>query len=118
MFHLRRRAGRRRRERRALQRLRRAGATRRRGHCRKCVQAAVTRAAALDSFDPGVGLCLEASIDEIQLRHALILAVNGTEAALIRDFVVRRREPDGGFVWHVPSSFLDDEELTPDAPAK
>jgi hypothetical protein len=88
------------------------------GHCRKCVQAAVTRAAALDSFDLGVGLCLEASIDEIQLRHALILAVNGTEAALSRDFVVRRREPDGGFVWHVPSSFLDDEELTPDAPAK
>jgi hypothetical protein len=66
----------------------------------------------------GVGLCLEASIDEIQLRHALILAVNGTEAALSRDFVVRRREPDGGFVWHVPSSFLDGEELTPDAPAK
>jgi len=32
-----------------------------------------------------VGLWLEASIDEIQLRHALILAVNGTEAALIRD---------------------------------
>jgi hypothetical protein len=53
-----------------------------------------------------------------QLRHALILAVNGTEAALSRDFVVRRREPDGGFVWHVPSSFLDDEELTPDAWAK
>jgi hypothetical protein len=89
-----------------------------RGHCRKCVQAAVTRAAALDSFDLGVRLCLEASIDEIQLRHALILAVNGTEAALIRDFVVRRREPDGGFVWHVPSSFLDDEELTSDGPAK
>jgi hypothetical protein len=40
----------------------------------------VTRAAALDSFDPGVGLCLEASSDEIQLRHALILAVDGTEA--------------------------------------
>ena len=89
-----------------------------RGHCRKCVQAAVTRAAALDSFDLGVRLCLEASIDEIRLRHALILAVDGTEAALIRDFVVRRREPDGGFVWHVPSSFLDDEELTPGAPAK
>jgi hypothetical protein len=46
----------------------------------------VTRAAALDSFDLGVGLCLEASIDEIQVRHALVLAVNGTEAALIRDF--------------------------------
>jgi ribosomal protein L40E len=46
-----------------------------RGHCRKCVPA-VTRAAALDSFDPGVGLCLEAGIDEIQLRHALILTVN------------------------------------------
>jgi hypothetical protein len=87
------------------------------GHCRKRVRAAVTRAAALDSFDPGVGLCLEASIDEIQWRHALILAVD-TEAALIRDFVVRRREPDGGFVWHVASSFLDDEELTPGAPAK
>jgi hypothetical protein len=65
-----------------------------------------------------VGLCLEASIDEFQLRHALILAVDGTEAALIRDFVVRRREPDGGFVWHVPSSFLDDGGLAPDAPAK
>jgi hypothetical protein len=88
------------------------------GHCRECVQAAVTRAAGLDSIELGVGLCLEASIDEIQLRHALILAVNGTEAALSCDFVVRRREPDGGFVWHVPSSFLDDEELTPDAPAK
>jgi hypothetical protein len=36
----------------------------------------------------------------------------------MRDFVVRRREPDGGFVWHVPSSFLDDEGLAPDAPAK
>jgi hypothetical protein len=45
----------------------------------------VTRAAALDSFDLGVGLCLEASIDEMKLRHALILAVDGTEAALIRD---------------------------------
>ena len=77
----------------------------------------MTRAAALDSFDLGVGLCREASIDEIQVRHALVLAVNGTEAALIRDFVVRRRRPDGGFVWRVPSSFLDDEELTPDAPA-
>jgi hypothetical protein len=76
----------------------------------------VTRAAALDSFDLGVGLCLEASIDEIQVRHALVLAVNGTEAALIRDFGVRRREPDGGLVWHVPSSFLEAEELTPDAP--
>jgi hypothetical protein len=54
------------------------------GHCRQCVQAAVTRAAVLDSFELGVGLCLEASIDEIQLRHALILAVNGTEAALSR----------------------------------
>ena len=62
----------------------------------------MTRAAALDSFDLGVGLCHEASIDEIQVRHALVLAVNGTEAALIRDFVVRRREPDGGFVWARP----------------
>ncbi len=76
----------------------------------------MTRAAALDSFDLGVGLSPEASIDEIQVRHVLVLAVNGSEAALIRDFVVRRREPDGGFVWRVPSSFLDDEELTPDAP--
>jgi hypothetical protein len=81
-----------------------------RGHCRKCVGEAVTRAAALDSFDLGVRLCLEAGIDEIQLRHALVLAVNGTEGALIRDFVVRRREPDGGLVWHVPSSFLDDRK--------
>jgi len=62
-----------------------------RGHCRKCVLAAVTRVAALDSFDLGVGLCLEASIDEIQLRHVLIPAVHGTGAALSRDFVVRRR---------------------------
>jgi hypothetical protein len=80
-----------------------------RGHCRKCVGEAVSRAAALDSFDLGVGLCLEARIDEIQLRHALILVVNGDEGELIRDFVVRRREPDGSFVWHVPSSFLDDQ---------
>jgi hypothetical protein len=29
-----------------------------------------------------------------------------------------RRASDGGFVWHVASSFLDDEELTPGAPAK
>lgn len=88
------------------------------GHCRKCVGEAITRAAALDSFDFGVGLCLEAGLDEIQLRHALILALNGTEGTMIRDFVVRRREPGGGFVWHVPSSFLDDEEATTDAPGE
>jgi hypothetical protein len=88
------------------------------GHCRKCVGKAVTRAAALDSFDLGVGLCLEAGLDEIQLRHALILALNGTEGTMIRDFVVRRREPGDSFVWHVPSSFLDDEEGTPDAPGE
>ena len=37
-----------------------------RGHCRKCVGEAVTRAAALDSFDLGVRLCLEAGIEETQ----------------------------------------------------
>jgi hypothetical protein len=74
--------------------------------------------AALDSFDLGVGLCLAAGLDEIQLRHALILALNGTEGTMIRDFVVRRREPGDSFVWHVPSSFLDDEEGTPDAPGE
>jgi hypothetical protein len=40
-----------------------------------------------------VGLCLEAGIDEIQLRDALILGVNGTEAALIRGFVVSAASP-------------------------
>ena len=78
----------------------------------------MTRAAALDSFDLGVGLCHEASIDESRCGTRWSWRSTGTEAALIRDFVVRRREPDGGFVWRVPSSFLDDEELTPDAPAR
>jgi hypothetical protein len=71
----------------------------------------------VDSFDLGVGLCLEASIDEIQLRRADPGGRRDRGGADPR-FVVGRGEPDGGFVWHVPSSFLDDEELTPDAPAK
>jgi hypothetical protein len=79
-----------------------------RGHCRKCVEAAVARAAALDSFDLGVRLCLDAGLDEIQLRHALGLAINGDEGVLVRDFVIRRRDPEDGFAWHVPSSFLED----------
>ena len=66
----------------------------------------VGRAAALDSFDHGAVLCLAAGLDELQLRHAQILVVDEAEGAMMRDFVVRRREPDGGFAWHVPSSFL------------
>jgi hypothetical protein len=54
--------------------------------------------------------CLAAGLDEVQLRRAQILVVDGAEGAMIRDFVVRRREPDGGFAWHVPSSFL--KEIT------
>jgi hypothetical protein len=72
------------------------------------VTEAVGRAAALDSFDHGALLCLAAGLDEVQLRHALILVVDETAGPMIRDFVVRRREPDGGFVWHVPSSFLEE----------
>lgn len=53
-------------------------------------------------------LCLAAGLDEVQLRHALILVVDEAAATMIRDFVVRRREPDGGFIWHVPSSFLEE----------
>jgi hypothetical protein len=72
------------------------------------VTEAVGRAAALDSFDHGAVLCLAAGLDEVQLRHAQILVVDEAEGAMVRDFVVRRREPDGGFAWHVPSSFLED----------
>ena len=69
---------------------------------------AVGRAAALDYFDHGAVLCLDADLDEVQLRHAQILVVDEAEGAMIRDFVVRRREPDGGCAWHVPSSFLNE----------
>jgi hypothetical protein len=72
------------------------------------VTEAVGRAAALDSFDHAALLCLAAGLDEVQLRHALILVVDEAAGAMIRDFVVRRREPDGGFIWHVPSSFLEE----------
>jgi hypothetical protein len=76
--------------------------------CVRCVTVAVGRAAALDSFDHGAVLCLAAGLDELQLRHAQIMVVDEAEGALLHDFVVRRREPDGGFAWHVPSSFLGD----------
>ena len=79
-----------------------------RGRCVRCVTEAVGRAAALDSFYHGAVLCLAAGLDELQLRHAQIMVVDEAEGALLHDFVVRRREPDGGFVWHVPSSFLSD----------
>ena len=69
---------------------------------------AVGRAAALDYFDHGAVLCLAADLDEVQLRHAQILVVDEAEGAMIRDFVVRRREPHGSFAWHVPSSFLNE----------
>jgi hypothetical protein len=78
------------------------------GRCVRCVIEAVGRAAALDSFDRGAVLCLAAGLDELQLRHAQIMAVDEAEGALLHDFVVRRREPDGRFAWQVPSSFLSD----------
>jgi hypothetical protein len=78
------------------------------GRCVRCVTEAVGRASALDSFDHGAVLCLAAGLDELQLRHAQIMVVDEAEGALLHDFVVRRREPDGGFAWHVPSSFLSD----------
>ena len=78
------------------------------GRCVRCVTEAVGRAAALDSFDHGAVLCLAAGLDELQLRHAQIMAVDEAEGALLHDFVVRRREPDGRFAWQVPSSFLSD----------
>jgi hypothetical protein len=78
------------------------------GRCIRCVTEAVARAAALDSFDQGALLCLAAGLNELQLRHAQILVVDEAEGAMIRDFVVRRREPDGGFAWHVVSSFLNE----------
>jgi hypothetical protein len=52
-------------------------------------------------------LCLAAGLDEVRLRYTQIMVVDELEGALPRDFVVRRREPDGGFAWHVPSSFLE-----------
>src|ERR671914_3115053 len=66
------------------------------GRCVRCVIEAVGRAAALDSFDRGAVLCLAAGLDELQLRHAQIMAVDGAAGAPLHGFVVRRPAPDGG----------------------
>jgi hypothetical protein len=44
-------------------------------------------------------------VNEIQLRCALIMAIDGSEGRLWHDFVERPRDGDW-FVWHMPSSFV------------
>jgi hypothetical protein len=88
-----------------------------RGHCRKCVQAAVTRAAVLDSFDLGVGLCLEASIEESGCARAGPGGRRDRGGADPRFRGQAPRAPTAASSGPSPRA-LDDEELTPDAPAK
>jgi hypothetical protein len=85
--------GRRRRERRALQRLRRAGATRRPRPLPQVCPGGGDESRGARLVRPGRGALPRGQHRGVRLRHALVLAVDGTEAALMRDFVVRRREP-------------------------
>jgi hypothetical protein len=74
--------------------------------CHDCLSAAVDRAALL--LDMATLGLIGLSVDEIQIRCAVVMAIDGSEGALPHDFVERRRDGDG-FVWHVPSSFVKGE---------
>jgi hypothetical protein len=72
--------------------------------CPVCLAAAVDRAALLDDLDMAILGLITLGVNEIQLRCALSMAIDGKEGTLWHDFVERRRDGDG-FAWHVPSSF-------------
>jgi hypothetical protein len=74
--------------------------------CPVCLSAAVDRAALLDDLDMAILGLIALGVNEIQLRCALIMAIDGKEGTLYHDFVERRRDGDG-FVWHVPTSFVE-----------
>jgi hypothetical protein len=76
--------------------------------CPACVSAAIDRAALLDDLDMATRGLIGLGVNEIQLRCALVMAIDGEEGMLFHDFVERRRDGDG-FVWHVPSSLVTEE---------
>jgi hypothetical protein len=73
--------------------------------CPVCLDAAIDRAALLDDLDMATRGLIALGVNEIQLRCALIMAIDGEEGTLYHDFVERRRDGDG-FGWHVPLSFV------------
>ncbi len=70
-----------------------------------CLSAAVDRAALLDDLDLATLGLIRLGVDEIQIKAAVVMSIDGTVGKLANDFVERRRDGDG-FVWHVPSSFV------------
>jgi hypothetical protein len=73
--------------------------------CLVCLSAAIDRAALLDDLDMATRGLIGLGVNEIQLRCALIMAIDGEEGTLYHDFVERRRDGNE-FEWHVPSSFV------------
>src|SRR5918994_1399845 len=62
--------------------------------CPVCLSAAIDRAALLDDLDMAIRGLIGLGVNEIQLRCALIMAIDGKEGTLYQDFVERRRDGD------------------------
>jgi hypothetical protein len=73
-------------------------------YCGDCLEQAVNRADALGDLEVVLGKCLVAGLDEIHIRMAICMMVEGIDGPLPRGGPLRRVPDEDGGEWQVASS--------------